>query len=48
MLGWCMWQLMHWLVGIERVKAWLSGWPLSPLGIVGSADWLCPSRPACA
>src|SRR5687768_15474551 len=29
MLGWCMWQLMHWAVGMARVKAWRTGWPLS-------------------
>ena len=34
MFGWCMWQTMHWLVGIARVNAWrqrmarlvLAGW----------------------
>ncbi len=43
MFGWCMWQFMHWAVGIARVKAWRSGWPrsFSPSGprrslIVGS------------
>ena len=23
MFGWCMWQTMHWLVGIARVNSWL-------------------------
>ncbi len=27
MFGWCMWQTMHWLVGIARVKLCFSGWP---------------------
>ncbi len=27
MFGWCMWQTMHWLVGIARVNSWRIGWP---------------------
>jgi len=37
--GW-MWQIMHWLDGMERVKACLMGWPDSFLGMVGSEDSL--------
>ena len=45
MFGWCMWQIMHCDVGIERVKACWSGWPDSFVSIVGSTVALCPSRP---
>ena len=36
MFGWCMWQTMHWLVGIARVNVCCSGWPDLFFGIVGS------------
>jgi len=45
MLGWCMWQTMHWLVGIALVKTCFSGWPDSPCGMVGSTEALAPSWP---
>ncbi len=32
----CMWHVMHWLDGIERVNVCFSGWPGSVLEIVGS------------
>jgi hypothetical protein len=43
MFGWCMWQIMHWLVGIAREKACFKGCPLRSFGIVGSTVW---DRPA--
>ncbi len=40
----CMWQTMHWLVGIASVNRCSIGWPGSFLGIVGSArEARCPS-----
>ena len=35
--GWCMWQTMHWLVGMARVKACCSGCAGSLLAMVGSS-----------
>ena len=32
----CMWQTMHWLVGIELVNVCEIGWPDSFFGIIGS------------
>ena len=45
-LGWCMWQVMHWLVGMERVKRCASGWPDSCFGMTGSMERLWPVLPA--
>ena len=45
MFGWCMWQIMHWLVGTERVSVCLSGWPGSVLLMVGSTVCVRPSWP---
>jgi len=42
-----MWQIMHWLDGIERVKACLMGWPASFFWIVGSEEALKPKWPNC-
>ena len=44
----CMWQVMHWLDGIARVKTWRSGWPDSFFGIVGSVLRESPRLPASA
>jgi len=41
----CMWHVMHWLEGMERVKACLRGWPGSSRGIVVSADCVRPRLP---
>ena len=41
----CMWQTMHWLEGMERVKECLMGWPGCVLSIVGSAVALVPEWP---
>jgi hypothetical protein len=43
-----MWQTMHWLDGIARVKACLIGWPGWSFGMVGSAVRLLPSWPKAA
>ena len=40
-----MWQIMHWLVGTERVSVCVSGWPDSVLLIVGSTVCVRPSWP---
>ncbi len=48
MLGWCMWQGMHWLVGIARVNSCRRGWPGSSFGIVGSAETDSPVWPCSA
>jgi hypothetical protein len=37
-----MWQLMHWLVGIARVKLWVIGWPSSASEMVGSMVRVLP------
>ena len=42
--GW-MWQIMHWLDGMERVKVCLMGWPGSDLLTVGSVEELVPEWP---
>jgi hypothetical protein len=48
MFGWCMWQIMHWLVGIWRVNSCLIGCPGSFFGIVGSICCEVPMLPAFA
>ncbi|CAI8365876.1 MAG: Uncharacterised protein [Hyphomonas sp. TMED17] len=45
MFGWCMWQIMHCEVGIERVNSCRIGCPGSPRGMVGSTVAVSPSRP---
>jgi hypothetical protein len=40
-----MWQIMHWLEEIERVKTCLMGWPDSFFGMVGSDEALKPEWP---
>ena len=40
-----MWQIMHWLEGMERVKTCLIGCPDSFFGIPGSEEALKPEWP---
>ncbi len=44
----CMWQTMHWLVGIARVKTCFSGCPERFFGIIGSCVSVNPWLPALA
>ena len=44
----CMWQVMHWLVGIALVNDMLDRMARPFFGIIGSDVWLNPRLPAFA
>jgi hypothetical protein len=44
----CIWHVMHWLEGMDRVKVCLIGCPGSFLSMVGSAAADCPMLPNAA